>query len=89
MTTPVITTQILFKQHQSNRLRYLLLDKGAFSPLNLPWRDVCHNFTVKNPGKCVSRYEFSKLFSEAWSRAMTFRNIIDGFEYVILVLEGT
>ena len=59
---------------------------------------MCHNFTVKNPGRCVSRYEFSKLFSEAWSQAMTIRNIIAGFEttdirsfnrYVISVLEGT
>lgn len=56
------------------------LDKGPFYPLKLAWKEVCHDYIVKNPGKCITRYEFSQLFSQAWSKAMTIRNVISGFE---------
>jgi hypothetical protein len=56
------------------------LDKGPFSPLKTAWKEVCHNFTIKNPGRTISRYDFSKLFSEAWLKAMTVKNIIAGFK---------
>ena len=55
------------------------LDKGVFGPLKLAWREECHSYLTKNPGKVVSRYQFSSLFSRAWFKAMTPHNIISGF----------
>ena len=56
------------------------LDKGPFSPLKYSWKEACHNFIVKNPGRCVTRYDFCHLFSEAWSKSMTVKNIAAGFK---------
>ena len=55
------------------------LDKGVFSPLKRAWREECHNYLLCNPGKVVTRYQFSILFGRAWLRAMTPKNIISGF----------
>ena len=55
------------------------LDRGCFSPLKTVWKQVCHEFRCKNPGRVVSRFEFSKLFSKAWFEAMTPANIIASF----------
>ena len=55
------------------------LDKGVFGPLKLAWREVCHLYLTTNPGKVVTRYQFSYLFLKAWFQAMTPRNIISGF----------
>lgn len=56
------------------------LDKGCFSPLKNAWSQVCHDFRCKNPGRVVSRYDFSRLFSKAWYEAMTPKNIISSFK---------
>lgn len=55
------------------------LDRACFSPLKSAWREVCHDFCIQNPGKVVSRHDFSKLFSKAWFKAMTISNVIAGF----------
>ena len=55
------------------------LDKGCFGPLKVCWKEACQNYMKKYPGKVVSRYSFSKVFSEAWMKAMTIRNIMSGF----------
>lgn len=55
------------------------LDKSIFGPLKIFWREVCHQFIVKNPGSKVSKHNFSSLFSEAWIRALTPHNIVSGF----------
>ena len=55
------------------------LDKGCFGPLKRAWSEVCHRFVTDNPGKLVTRYQFSALFSEAWLRSMTVANITGGF----------
>lgn len=55
------------------------LDKGIFGPLKVCWRQVCHQFLVKNPGTQVTKHNFSALFSEAWVQAMSPRNILSGF----------
>ena len=55
------------------------LDKGPFSPLKTAWKQVCHDFHTKNPGRVVTRYDFSSLFGDAWKRAMTQSNVIAGF----------
>ena len=56
------------------------LDKGPFSALKVACRQKCHDFLCQNPGKTISRYDFSKLFSSAWFSAMTMTNIIGGFK---------
>ena len=55
------------------------LDKGVFGPFKDHWRQVCHDFQVSHPGKVVSNYNFSKLFSKAWMESMTCTNIVAGF----------
>ena len=55
------------------------LDKGIFGPLKQAWRRVCHEFLTQNPGRVITRYDFSPLFSEAWIEAMTPKNILAGF----------
>lgn len=45
----------------------------------MAWRRICHDFLSKNPGRVITRYDFSSLFSEAWVEAMTPRNILAGF----------
>ena len=55
------------------------LDKGAFSPLKQAWREECHAFLLKNPGKVVSKFSFSAIFGKAWLKAMTPLNVISGF----------
>ena len=55
------------------------LDKSAFACLKKSWRKVCHEFIVSNPGRVVTRYEFSMLFSRAWCESMTIRNVTSGF----------
>ena len=57
------------------------LDKGPFAPLKLEWRKSVQNFLSANPGRVVSRYDFSQLFHEAWLRAMNARNITAGFRH--------
>ena len=52
------------------------LDKGPFSPLKQAWRAVCFEFL---PGKVITRFSFSRLFSEAWARSMVMKNITAGF----------
>lgn len=56
------------------------LDKGCFSALKMKWREVCHEYMIKNPGKVVSRFCFSSLFRKAWNSAMSAGNVQAGFE---------
>ena len=55
------------------------LDKGVYGPVKAAWRDICHSFLAKNPGRKVTKYDFSRLFSEAWMKALTPKNIVSGF----------
>ncbi len=36
----------------------------------------------KNPGKVVSKFQFSHLFSDAWSKGMSISNITMGFRNI-------
>lgn len=56
------------------------LDRGCFGPLKTAWKHVCHEFYTANPGKVVTRYDFSQLFCKAWMDSMTITNIISGFK---------
>ena len=55
------------------------LDKSAFAALKVRWKEVCHNFMAKNPGRVVTRYNFCALLSEAWSSSMSIKNVMAGF----------
>lgn len=57
----------------------LPLDKGCFGPLKSVWKKVTHEFYTHNPGRVVSRYDFSSLFGQAWKQAMTQNNVLSGF----------
>ena len=56
------------------------LDKGCFSSLKESWKQVCHDFLTSNPGKVVTRYQFSQLFNKAWMQSMNISNITSGFK---------
>ena len=55
------------------------LDKGCFGPLKVAWKEVCHDYLTRNPGKVVTRYSFSELFGKAWTCSMNMTNVIAGF----------
>ena len=55
------------------------LDKGCFGLLKATWKEVCHDYLTRNPGKVVTRYSFSQLFGKAWTHSMNMSNVIAGF----------
>ena len=55
------------------------MDKGCFGALKQSWKKQCHDFVTGNPGKVVTRYEFSRLLSKAWFESMTQQNVISSF----------
>ena len=55
------------------------LNVGVFALLKVRWSKVCHSFFQKNPGKIITKFNFSSLFSEAWYAAVTPINIMVGF----------
>ena len=55
------------------------LDCGVFGPLKKQWTQVCHDFQQANKGAVISKYVFSRLFSQAWLKALSSHNIIAGF----------
>ncbi len=56
------------------------LDVTAFHCLKMYWDEECDKFMSTNPGKIVTVYQFSFLFSAAWVRAMTPKTITSGFK---------
>ena len=50
-----------------------------YRPLKMNWTDVCHEFMQQNPGRVVTKFDFSGLLSKAWSHTMTPSNITNGF----------
>lgn len=63
--------------HATHRVQPL--DKGPFGPLKSAWKQVCRDYLTNNPFKNITRFEFSSLFKEAWTRSMTMSNIMSGF----------
>ena len=55
------------------------LDRGCFSPLKSAWRETCRKFTMVNPAKLITKFDFCRLFAEAWYKAMTLPNIISSY----------
>lgn len=58
------------------------LDVSFFKPLKSYWSEVCHRYMQDNPGRVVTKYQFSSLFSTAWYKTVRPENIIAGFRKV-------
>ena len=56
------------------------LDVASFGVLKQRWDEQCQQYMANNPGKVVTRFQFSELFSHAWAEAMVPRNISAGFK---------
>ena len=55
------------------------LDSSCFGALKRAWVEECHRYVTENPGRVVTRFEFSRLFHNAWDRSMTMVNVTAGF----------
>lgn len=58
------------------------LDVSFFKPLKNYWSEVCHRYMQDNPGRVVTKYQFSSLFSSAWFKTIRPANIVSGFRKV-------
>ena len=56
------------------------LDVSFFGPLKKHWSCVCHDFIQSSPGKAITRFNFSELFSQAWLKTCLPQTICSGFE---------
>lgn len=57
------------------------LDNGCFGPLKRAWREECQKYCSDNPGRVVTRIQFSLLFNRAWKKAITMENLVLGFRF--------
>lgn len=55
------------------------LDCTVFRPLKRHWTNACHDFQQQNPGMVIM-FNFSRIFSGAWLKALTPENIVAGFK---------
>ena len=57
------------------------LDTSCFGPLKNYWSETCRQYLFDNPGKVITKFDFSELFAEAWSKGMTIANVVSGFRH--------
>ena len=55
------------------------LDTTCFKPLKTYWIEVCRKYLFANPSRVITKFQFSALFAETWSKGMTISNITSGF----------
>ena len=55
------------------------LDTSFFSPLKTYWFEICHQYLFDNPSRVITKFQFSSLFAQAWSKGMNINNIVSGF----------
>ena len=55
------------------------LDASCFGPLKTYWFETCRQYLFDNPGRVITKFQFSSLFAWAWSKGMTINNIVSGF----------
>ena len=58
------------------------LDVSFFGPLKKHWSSACHSVMAENPGRVVTKFSFSSLFSQAWYKAIKLETIVAGFQKV-------
>jgi len=56
------------------------LDTYVFSSLKTHWQEVCHDYLQQHPGRVITKYQFSSLFSNAWGKALMPLSIISDFK---------
>ena len=56
------------------------LDTSVFGPLKSYWSQACCDYMFANPGCVVTKFQFSSLFRQAWSKGMSVDNIHAGFK---------
>ena len=49
------------------------LDSGPFGALKAHWKTACREYTVKNPYKSVTQYEFCQVFSKAYDNEHNYK----------------
>ena len=55
------------------------LDTSCFGPLKTFWSEACRKYLASNPGRVITKFPFSYLFSDAWCKGMSINNIVSGF----------
>ena len=55
------------------------LDISFFCALKVYWSEGCHKYMQDNPGRVVTKYQFSALFSVAWYKAIKPETLMSGF----------
>lgn len=55
------------------------LDVSVFKSLKQNWSEVCHKYIQSNPGRVVTKYQFSELLNSAWTKTMVPSIICSGF----------
>ena len=55
------------------------LDCSLFKPLKEHWKQECHKFYCKNPGKVINKLNFNGIFRNAWLNSITPANVAAGF----------
>ena len=55
------------------------LDVSLFHSLKSHWHNACEQYMSSYPGRTVTIYNFSKIFSQAWYQAMVPKTIMAGF----------
>ena len=56
------------------------LDASVFKPLKQNWNAACSKFMQQNPGKVITKYNFSPLLNEVWNKTMVPKVITAGFK---------
>ena len=55
------------------------LDVSFFGPLKKHWGEVCHDFCQESASNVVTKFNFTRLFADAWQRATLPSTICSGF----------
>ena len=56
------------------------LDTSVFRSLKRNWSEECHNSYSKNPGRVITKYDFSALLNTVWGKTMLPNVISAGFK---------
>ena len=56
------------------------LDVSFFAPLKTYYNEACRSYIQRYPGKGLSKIGFGDIFANAWKRAATVGNIVNGFK---------
>ena len=57
-----------------------LLDVSMFKPLKQNWQELCDHYMKNNPGKVVTKYQFSGLLKQTREKTMTPATIMVAFQ---------